>query len=429
MPTDLARHIQQLPLVDSHEHLRSEDEYVERGPDILQSLFDNYIGADLAVAGASKAALAALADGTNPDLRARFAGVETAWQAVRHTGYGEAVRLIARELYDLDEVTAAGLEAAQARHAALRRPGERLRLLREQANLDHVQTDDFTWPCLPDASGPDFFFFDLSWWHFCSSRPDLSALAQETGVAVTNLDSLKQAMGLLFQKYAGVAIAVKSQHAYDRTLSWLPRTDLEAAAALETYLRDPQSLTEAERLCLGDWGWARGVELAIEHHLPFKLHTGYYAGYNRNFPEFTHARHLYPLLARYPEARFVLMHTAYPHSDELVAAAKHFSNVYVDLCWAWSIDPYASGEFLRRCLHAVPANKLFIFGGDTKWPSAALAYAHQARAWFTRALQAEVGDGLLSEAEAMAVATRMMRDNQYACFNVEAKKRAAVAAH
>src|SRR5438105_6347998 len=112
MSTDLAEHIERTPLADTHEHLRKEAEYTERGPDILQSLFDNYVQSDLIVAGASPEALAALMDATNPDVRARFAGIEPAFQAVRHTGYGEAVRLIGRMLYDIDELTPESVEAA-----------------------------------------------------------------------------------------------------------------------------------------------------------------------------------------------------------------------------------------------------------------------------------------------------------------------------
>jgi predicted TIM-barrel fold metal-dependent hydrolase len=135
------------------------------------------------------------------------------------------------------------------------------------------------------------------------------------------------------------------------------------------------------------------------------------------------AGHLAPLLARYPTARFVLMHIAYPYSDELVALAKHYPNVYADLCWAWSIDPYSAAMFVRRMIHAAPANKLFAFGGDTSWPTAAVAYAHQARHWLTRALQAEVDEGLLREAEAIRLASRLMNENQYACFRVAEKQK------
>ena len=92
--------------------------------------------------------------------------------------------------------------------------------------------------------------------------------------------------------------------------------------------------------------------------------------------------------------------------------------MWVDLCWAWSIDPYNSADFVRRFLHAVPSNKLFGFGGDTFWPTAAVAYSIQARRGLQRALEAEIVSGDLTEPEAITIAHRLMRDNQYACFDI-----------
>lgn len=425
MSTALQEFIAQTPLCDTHEHLWSEERYVTDGPDILQSLFDNYITADLVVAGADQRAVAALLDKRNPDIRARFAAVAPAWDAVQQTGYGEAVRLIARACYDLEEVTADGLEAAQATHAGLVAPGMRLQLLRERANLDHVQIDDFTRLCRPDPAGIDFFFYDISWVNFCNAEPNLALLAEETGVEVRDLSSLHAVMEQVFVTNAPYAVAIKSQHAYTRTLEWYERSDAEAAHALDRYLTAPETMTVADRLCLGDWCWAKGVELGIEYDLPFKIHTGYYAGHSRMPVERIRAGHLCALLAKYPTARFVLMHSAYPYSQELIALAKHYPNVYVDLCWAWSIDPYSTTDFVRRYIHAVPANKLFVFGGDTFWPTAAVAYTQQTRRWLNRTLQAEVNDGLLTEDAAIKLANRFMRENQYACFHV-AQKRAAL---
>src|SRR5204863_1110510 len=62
-------------------------------------------------------------------------------------------------------------------------------------------------------------------------------------------------------------------------------------------------IEEATRLALGDWCWARGVELAIEHNVPFKLHTGHHAGTGYMPIDWVRAGNLCPLLARYPEAR------------------------------------------------------------------------------------------------------------------------------
>lgn len=423
MTSDLGQFIQQTPLCDSHEHLNKEKAWVEDGPrDVLEDLFTNYQPADLLSAGASEEQVQRLCDGSDPDQQGRFEAVRSSWEAVRFTGYGEAVRILAQELYGLREWSQNEFTAAQEKLHGWRQPGGRYRLLKEVANIDHTQTDDFCWPCLPDDSGSDFFFYDISWAAFCDGRIDFEALQLETGVEVTNLSQLRQAMETIFDRHAAHAIAVKAQHAYNRTLYWEERDDASAATALEAVRAGKPS--EATRLTLGDWCWARGVELAIEHDLPFKLHTGYYAGNDRMPVDRIKGGHLCALLNRYLDCRFVLMHIAYPYCDELLALTKHYHNVYADLCWAWSIDPYSSSDFLRRFIHTAPANKLFAFGGDTRWPTSATAYSIQTRRWLQYSLESEVTDGLLSEPEAIEVAGRLMRGNQYACFNVESKRAA-----
>lgn len=425
--TDLAQHIQQTSLIDTHEHLRSEQEYVENGPDVLADLFGNYVPADLITAGASPQAVNALLDSKNPDIAARWNGVKEAWSHCQFTGYGEAVRLIAQDVYGMEEITLAGIEAGAEINRQRRQPGERLRILRDEGSLDHVQIDDFAWACLPDQSGVDFFLYDLSWATFCNGTFSAASLHRETGCEVHDLNSLRQAMAALFAKYGPNAIAVKTQHAYERTLLWHERSESDVAPVLARHLRGA-TLTEHERLCLGDWCLARGVELSIEYNLPFKIHTGYYAGNDRMPVERIKPGNLCRLLARNLDAKFVLMHIAYPYDPEVAAIAKHFRNVYVDLCWAWSIDPYSAGDFVRRFVHTVPINKLFVFGGDTGWPSASVAYAKQARRWLTRALQAEIDDGLLTEAQAIRLATRLMRDNQRDCFDIDGTRAALRAA-
>jgi hypothetical protein len=400
--------------------MRKEPDWLENGPDILQDLFGNYVPADLNTAGATPEAMKRLMDASDPDIAGRFEGVREAWEATQFTGYGEAVRLIAEHVYGIDELTAANLTAAQEKIKVLQRPGERYRILHDIANLDHIQTDDGCWPCLPDRSGPDFFLYDLSWRGFCNGEVDAQQIHSETGVEVKDLTTLKQGMEAIFAKYAPCAIAVKAQHAYNRTLNWIERSDADASAALEKVLRKPaEEISVETHLCLGDWCWARGTELSIEHNLPFKIHTGYYAGNNRMPVSFIPAGNMCALFARYLDAKLVLMHISYPYNDELVALAKHYPNIWVDLCWAWSIDPYSSRDFLRRFLHAVPSNKLFAFGGDTGWPTSAMAYAIQARNEIRRALEEEIADGYMTEKQAMQIATRIMQDNQFACFDVD----------
>ncbi|MDQ6601161.1 MAG: amidohydrolase family protein [Chloroflexota bacterium] len=438
MSSDLAEHIATIRVIDTHSHMESDLQWEKNGPpDVLVDLFGMYSRDDLVVAGAASAAVERLLDGADPDIEGRFDAIAGAWHAMQFTGYGEVVRIVASQLYGIEELSGPAARQAQTRLDTLRTAEGCLHLLRDRAKLDHIQIDSGLHEPERSAIAPDFYLYDLSWAGFC--RCDLSTerralLAEMTDVTVTDLASLRRAMETLFERYGPQSIAVKSQHAYQRTLSWQERDDASASRALQAILANDPDTTGSEspaRLCLGDWCLARGAELAETYGLPFKIHTGYLAGTATHAStgdgmplQRLRAANLTPLLTRYPRTRFVLMHISYPYDAELLAIAKRFPNAYVDLCWAWSIDPVTSGEFVRRFLHTAPINKLFGFGDDTRTPTMAYGYAVQMRRWLTRTLEAEVVDGLLTTTQAMDIATQLLRSNQQACFDIEGRQRA-----
>lgn len=411
--TELESFVSTSPLCDTHEHLRSEERWIREGPDILTDIFGAYLQADLHSAGAAAEALGQLNDSSDPDLLRRFRGIEEAWELCRHTGYGRAAQLLAGEVHGMEAFDEETLHAANARLLSWRRPGGRLALLRERGRIDHVQTDDFNWACEPDDDG--FFLQDLSWLELSTGTVDREALLRATGREVRHLGDLDDAMSALFELYGNIAVAVKTQHAYRRTLVWTERTRSEAEAALQQVLADGDVPSDA-KLCLGDWCLARGIELAIPLGLPIKIHTGIHAGNDRMPLAWVSAAHLSPLLARYPEAVFILMHIGYPFTEEVIALAKHYRNVFVDLCWAWAINPRHTADFVRSFIQAAAVNKLFAFGGDTRWPTGALAYSIQARRGLAETLGRDVKEGLLTERDAIGLAGRFLWKNQYACF-------------
>ena len=126
------------------------------------------------------------------------------------------------------------------------------------------------------------------------------------------------------------------------------------------------------------------------------------------------------LFARYLDAKFVLMHISYPYTDELVALAKHYRNIWVDLCWAWE---HRSVQF-PRLFAAVPARcpikqVVLRLAEIPIGPQARWRMRYKQRNEIRRALEGEITDGYMTEAQAMQIATRIMRDNQYACFDVQ----------
>ena len=52
----------------------------------------------------------------------------------------------------------------------------------------------------------------------------------------------------------------------------------------------------------------------------------------------------------------------------MVALAKHYPNAFIDMCWAWIINPMAGVRFVKEFLMAAPGNKLLTFGGDYLYP-------------------------------------------------------------
>ena len=414
--TDLSRLILETKLCDTHEHLHRHTDFTLERVDILGSLFENYVIADLVVAGADPEAVDNLFKPEAGTVADRFRAVEEAWKRSQHTGYGEGVRLAAEYFYGLETLTPESLDGAQSTHAELMGTKSRLQILKEDSNLDHVQIDDFRMEIETDEEDADFFLYDISLWDFVTGKPDLKALAKHTGVDVVDQASAEAAVTKLFSIHGSEAVACKTQHAYVRTLAWQKREPADAACVLERYLQTPDDLAAEEHNLLGDWFLDLCASLAAEHSLPIKIHTGYYAGHSRMPLDFISCEHLCGLLAAHPDTDFVLMHNSYPYSKELAAVAKHYPNAYVDMCWAWSINPLDASNFLRHAVHSVPTNKIFVFGADTSWPTASFAYAMQARFWLTKTLQDIVDDGYLSEGEAMEYAKRVMLHNQYDCF-------------
>jgi len=425
---ELEEHIRDIAIVDTHEHQCTEKEWVEGKDtpgDVLSNLFVYYIKSDMIAAGCSPEAYDRMLDGNDPDIEGRWNGIKDIWERVRLDGYGEATTILAREVFGIEEITPQSLAAAQPKLDALRKPGGRYLALRDMANLDHIQIQDCSGRNYAvDETAPRFFLNDIDWTDFCFGKISAAHLHKLTAVEVRDADSLREAMEAIFNRYGKMAVAVKAAHAYERTLLWKQRTDEEIEPLLGKQLNS-EELSYEERVVLGDWCMACGAELCAAHNLPMKIHTGYLGG-NWIMPaEWIPAGNLSELVHTYRNTNFIVMHIAWPYQGEAIAMAKHFANVYVDMCWAWTISPRGSMEFMREYLHAAPIHKLFGFGGDVFYPLGPVAYAIQARRWITRALAAEIADGDLTLRDAMDTATRVLRGNQYELLDIVGAQDAA----
>lgn len=421
--SDLFCHIQALPLANTHSHLRSEADWTFQAGDPINDLIGHYLDDDLLSAGMVPSDLE-LIHQTDHAVERRWESLREYWHRVEHTGYGEPVRHVIRELLGADGLDLAALRAMANRCAGFHEAGQRTSLLRDMGRMLYVQIDPLgapspRWTCMVDDGDPVFFLYDLSWVMLASGQVDFGLLGAWSGREIRGLADLEGAYETIFEREAGCAIAVKTQHAYRRTLAWVERDEAEVVRALDHLMRSADHPDPEAQQVLGDWSLAQACRLCAVHDLPLKIHTGYAAGNGPMELDNFRPSHLCGLLDRYRETRFVLMHGGLPYTGEFLSIIKHFPHCFGDLCWAWSVDPLATSRLVMQAVQSVPSNKLFGFGDDTYTPIQALGYSLQARHRLADTMQTMVDERRLSERDAMRWVEGVMHQNQARVFDID----------
>jgi hypothetical protein len=374
---------------------------------------------DLMVAGMSQADAAKF---SSPDVAPKDKWVLFApyWPYIHQTAYGRAVLLSIQKLYGEDDLSIGNVERITDKLRGMVQKGYYYHVLHDVAGVESCQVNSLD-RTFRVTEYPDLLFQDLSTVPL-GSEVNLDTLRRETGLPVTNLNEGYQAIDWYFEEYGQQAIATKNQSAYSRRLDYL-NVPAEDAAPLFEHFAKGEDVGGAGLKAIQDHLWRYTVSRATVYGLPVKMHTGYYAG-TRHMPlerVSQNLKDLCPILNDFPNTRFVLMHICYPYQDELIALAKHYPNVYVDLCWAWIVNPAATTRFVKEFLMAVPANKLFTFGGDYTAVENVVGHADIARHGLSLALSGLVNEGWLSEKESLALVDPLMRGNAQSVFHIAEK--------
>jgi len=426
-------------LVDTHEHLFSEEERNRAAVD-FSYLFPHYAASDLISAGMPPALfeavrlpcravlieralrqrrprlfpLPARADLT---LDERWQAIEPYWGRIRHTGYGMCLRIAVRDLFGVPDISRETYSQLSATIAASSHPGWYQHVLKEKARIAVSLQDDGR-----GTVDKRFFVPMVRLEHFAvaRTREELARLEEDTGVAIHSLDDLLKAMGLMLERYlADGAAGIKIGLAYRRTIRFekVAKADAERIFnRIAAHLGEGPSWEEARPL--QDYLVHQIIRLAIDHDLPIQIHTGLQEG-NENLVTNSQPTHLTNLFIEYREAKFDVFHGGYPYMAELLALAKNFANVYLDLCWLYIISPSAAARMLHEAIETIPANKIFAFGGDFIIPEGSYGHSVMARQVVSRVLTEKVEEGWLTEEEAVRLGQQMLRDNPAGLYRLK----------
>jgi len=423
----------QTPFIDTHEHLVEEKErLIGTDSSVVKSddwtvVLSQYFDSDMVTAGMPEELNGRFFSAKADPVR-KWTWLEPYWPAIKNTGYGQAVRIAIKQLYDVDELSAKTVRKVQAGYERVRRPGFYKYILRDLANLESCQVNYLKRP-FSESDMPTLLMQDLSIWGMHASGkigsndgPDFEQFGKPTGIKVTSLADWHRVMDWWFNKYGKYAVAAKSQEAYNRDIDYEP-VQAEKVEAIFKKRLTGQSLPPNQRKALEDHLFLYAVDKANEFNLPVKLHTGYYVG--ENYMKLSRLSKnpisAAKLCRLSPKTKFVFMHIAYPYYEELISVAKHYTNAHIDMCWAWIIDPVASKDFLKKYLVTAPSDKVLTFGGDYGTVEPVLGHATMARHGVALALSELAEDGWLSLDNAMELVDPIMHQNARRIFNLDEK--------
>lgn len=410
--------------IDTHEHLVEERRRL--GPDPY--VFTDVWGDPVCIAGDWTALLGhyAIDDlvsaGLPPDDAhgfiwddaeplAKWDAVKRSLAAARNTGFLRAVDVTTERLFG-SRLARDTCEAIDTACRKLRAPGWYARVLAE-AGVERCQVNSLEDDPFCETEQPELLEQDIALYPLVAGIAPASERA--SGVEVAGLHDYLDVIEWCFEHYAPRAVAVKLAWAYFRSLA----VTLPDAPPDRAFARLRRGDADAgDRRRIEDFLVERCVQLATEHGLPFKLHLGHLAGTSR--PELRwvphHVADVIPFVQAHPHTTFVLMHAGWPQQEQLLSVAKHLPNVVVDLCWAWSLAPRSTTDFVQRFLTTVPAGKLLCFGGDSMVVETVVGHAALARQGLATALDGLVGDGWLSIDGALELVPPLMRGNAQRIF-------------
>ena len=209
-----------------------------------------------------------------------------------------------------------------------------------------------------------------------------------------------------YEKETQGVVALKVAIAYERDLNFHRQSINKAAAGFRH-----DNATAHDIRAFQDYLMDQLLVYAAEFDLPVQIHTG--LGQLKG----TRAMALCDIIERHPDVRYDLFHASFPWTDDVLALAHNFNNVYVDLCWLPILSTTRAVTFIQEALEVTDAGRL-LWGCDT-WTSeesyGALLAAQHALA---TALGSMTNDRRFSIDQAATIGKRILHQNTQDLFRL-----------
>jgi hypothetical protein len=410
--------LQKVRIIDCHEHLQREQELPVNEAVHIGRFFLHYANSDLLSAGMPVADMIKVRNDPLLSPKERWALLEPWYQKSWNTGYHEALRIAIRDLYDIEDFSAATVDALTQAMRSKIRPGF-TRQIFDRAKIDYAMNNPF---------GPKLIFNpDFSFDCFICDLVDnftylpVQELSRVTNHHIYDLADYLEVIDDYFDKYGHSAGAFKISRAYNRPLLFedVPKSDVEGIFNRLLAFNDYPDRRQIK--ALEDFILHYLCRKCGEYGLRMKFHTGLQEE-NGNIITNSRAGLMSNLFLKYSQTKFDIFHLSYPYQEELLTIAKNFPNVTVDFCWNWIINPHATRRALSDFLDAVPVNKIHGFGGDYIFVEGSYGHVIIARREIARVLCEKITERRFSETYAVKIGQMLLRDNALDNFDLPKRR-------
>ncbi|MBN1642539.1 MAG: amidohydrolase family protein [Anaerolineae bacterium] len=406
---DLYDAISRFTIVDAHEHLPAEAEYLSHryaGPNMFAG---GYVWHDLESAGMSSAFKETLRQGGERPVETWWPQIRPYWQHVQHTSYARALRITARDLFGVGAIDDRTIHVLAERVAADNTPGLYRRVLQERCGirLSITCVEQVAFPDDPGLRGLSPAI--AQWAHAPWDRARVAALAAQSGGEVRSLaDAVSAIQALLRRDLARGALGFKIRVGDYRA------PDPRAAEAQFRQAREataPPSPLNALRDYLTD----RCFDVAAAADAPVAVHTGYWGDFRELDPKY-----MLGIAARRRDVRYDVFHLGMPMIRDAILIGKSYPNVTLNLTWCPVISQVQTRRALDEILDMVPLNKVSAFGGDYR-VAVHKVWGHlvMARECVAAALGDRIDGESLDREEALRIAHMWFYDNPLRIYRLE----------
>lgn len=398
---DLYEEISELDVIDAHEHLPPEGEYLAKnysGPNMFAG---GYIWRDLESAGLGTTFKNTLRQGGFRPVETWWPQIKPYWEQVKYTSYARALLISIRDLYDISTIDDSTIHSLAERVNADNAPGLYERILYDRCRIRKVIT------CIEHLNfqhDPNFCGLSISLGEVLRTSLNnnyVENISESGGIDFQSLEELVQAVQKVMREdisrgAVGFKISVD-----DHGLPNPKIADVEFKEALHS--SQPIDHFRALR----DYVFDKGLDVAADAEIPVAVHTGYLGDFREYDPKL-----MLGFAPHRPDVQFDLFHLGIPMIRDAILIGKNLKNVSLNLTWNAIISQVQTARALDEIIDLVPLNKIIAFGADYK-VSVQKVWGHlvMARECVADALARRIESDLISRQEAIRIARGWFFDN------------------